>query len=82
MKLKRTHQYYFQIQMQMAICDVPICDFVIWSPKGILIERIVRDSAFWDDLWPKLTNFHHQVLLPDYIEMRIPRKLMPMDLGQ
>lgn len=78
MKIKRTHQ----IQMQMAVCDVQICDFVVWSPNGILIECIHRDQVFWDNLRPKLTRFHEQVLLPEYMEMRIPRKLMPVILGE
>ncbi|KAL3882205.1 hypothetical protein ACJMK2_028573 [Sinanodonta woodiana] len=25
-------------------------------------------------------NFHHNTLMPEYIEMRIPRQLMPVDL--
>ena len=37
MKLKDKHDYYFQIKMQMAVIDVAFCDFVVWSPKGILV---------------------------------------------
>ncbi|KAL3874964.1 hypothetical protein ACJMK2_037911 [Sinanodonta woodiana] len=27
-----------------------------------------------------LINFHHNTVIPEYIEMRIPRQLMPVDL--
>ena len=66
--------------MQMAICDVDFCDFVIWSPKGIAIERISRDRKFWDSLYPKLEAFYKETLLPEYFEMRVPRRLLPMSL--
>ena len=38
--LKRNHAYFWQVQMQMAICNVKQCDFVVWSPKGIVVESI------------------------------------------
>ena len=30
-KLKETHAYFYQIQLQMRLCDVKYGDFVIWS---------------------------------------------------
>lgn len=79
-RLKRTHKYYFQIQMQMAVCDVGFCDFAIFSPKGMSVERIVRDSIFWQGLLPRLQQFHRNVMLPEYLEMRVPRRLLPITL--
>lgn len=79
--IKKNHSYYYQVQMQIFICDVQFCDFVIWSPKGCGIQRIFRDDDFWDKLRPKLIDFHHNVLLPEYFEMRIPRRLLPIKLG-
>ncbi|XP_055956192.1 uncharacterized protein LOC130012386 [Patella vulgata] len=79
--LNRTHSYYFQIQMQIAICGVDFCDFSIWSPKGMCIERIQRDIGFWNALFPKLIDFHHNILVPEYFEQRIPRRLLPVNLS-
>ena len=79
-RLKKTHKYMYQVQMQMAICDVNFCDFVIWSPQGIAIERISRDRKFWDSLYPKLEAFYKETLLPEYFEMRVPRRLLPVSL--
>lgn len=30
-ELKKTHDYYFQIQGQMAVCRTNYCDFVCWT---------------------------------------------------
>lgn len=34
LRLRRNHKYYYQIQMQLALCELECCDFVVWSPKG------------------------------------------------
>lgn len=79
-RLKRTHKYYYQCQTQMAVCNVSFCDFLIWSPKGITVERILQDSVFWEGLLPRLQKYYRCVLLPEYLEMRVPRRLMPVNL--
>ncbi len=38
--LKRTHKYFYQVQGQMAVCQRSWCDFVIWTPSSITVERI------------------------------------------
>ena len=65
--------------MQIAICKVEFCDFVIWSPKGMSVERIFPNVEFWQNLHTKLVKFHHNTLMPEHIEMRVPRRLMPVD---
>lgn len=40
LKLKRNHNYYYQVQGQLAIANKQICYFIIWSPFGILIEQV------------------------------------------
>ena len=46
LKLKRNHQYYYQIQTQIGIMKLKWCDFAVWSPKELYIERIVFDEIF------------------------------------
>ena len=46
-RLKRGHQYYFQIQGQLGITGASWCDFVIYTNKGMSIERITSDPQFW-----------------------------------
>ncbi|KAK3088828.1 hypothetical protein FSP39_024255 [Pinctada imbricata] len=75
LRLKRNHKYYYQIQMQLAICEQKVFDFVIWSQHGMSVERIQMDESFWNHTYPKLLRFHKEYLVPEYFLMRIPREL-------
>ena len=46
LNLSQKHNYYFQIQGQLAICERSFCDFVCWTPEGIYTERVTRDLEF------------------------------------
>ena len=66
MKLKHNDKYYYQVQGVMAITKRRWCDFVVWTPKGISIERIDYDSGFWaDHMLPKFLAFYNNALLPE-----------------
>ena len=39
-KLKESHQYYYQIQMQMKLCNAEYCNFVVWNKESWINERI------------------------------------------
>lgn len=54
--LKKTHQYYLQIQEQLAICEMEYCDFVCWMPHGMHIECILPDTLF-ETIKPALDTF-------------------------
>lgn len=38
--LKRNHNYYYQIQGQLALANKQMCYFVVWSPHGMLVEEV------------------------------------------
>ena len=42
-QLCRTHQYYYQVQTQVFVCNVDYSDFVAWTKEGIHQERISPD---------------------------------------
>ena len=71
--LKRTHKYYYQVQGQMAICKRKWCDFVIWTPSSLTIERITFDNEFWKDTLTKLENFYDHAILPELASPRFPQ---------
>ena len=72
MKFTKKHNYYYhQMQGQMAVTRRPWCDFVVWTPKGIAVERIRFNGVFWDEVKPKLVSFHHEAILP---ELALPRQ--------
>lgn len=62
--LKRSHAYYFQVQLQMLVCDMQRCDFVVWSPAFVFTEVIQRDPQFLARILPKLEAFYFDHLLP------------------
>lgn len=65
-KHKRTHPYYGQ--GQMAITERKWCDFVIYTSKGISLERIRFDEEFWKKiLLPKLILFYDNCLCPSIV---------------
>jgi len=67
-KLKETHAYYCQIQGQMAITQRKWCDFVIYTLKGISVERIYFNEHFWDkELLPKLIEFYDNCVGPEVV---------------
>lgn len=67
LKLKKTHNYYCQVQGQMAVTERYWCDFVVYTEKGISVERIEFDSAFWSDLLLKLSSFFENCLAPEIL---------------
>lgn len=45
--LKRYHAYnYYQVQLQLHICDVSYANFVVWIENNTTTERILEDTEF------------------------------------
>ncbi len=44
-KLKQSHNYYYQVQGTMAITGRKWCDFVVWTPSKLYVERIRADQT-------------------------------------
>ena len=45
--LKRGHLYHAQAQGQIGCTGAQWCDFVVYTKKGMSIERIRFDKDFW-----------------------------------
>ncbi|KAL9963241.1 hypothetical protein ACROYT_G032421 [Oculina patagonica] len=52
-QLKRSHQYYYQVQLQLLCSTLKYIDFVVWTQNGLFIERIFPDKTFWNQNVPK-----------------------------
>ena len=74
-KLKRNHQYYYQVQGAMGIVGVEWCDFIIWTTKGMTIERIQFDKLFWTSCLIYLRSVYLEYVLPEIISPRFPNNL-------
>ena len=57
-KLKRNHAYYTQVQGQMGSTGASWCDFIVYTKKGISVERIPFDAAYWASLKQKLSTYY------------------------
>ena len=66
-QLKQDHAYYYQVQTQMFLPNRDYCDFVVWTPHGLSVERIYPDQEFWESVVPKATSFFNQCILPELV---------------
>lgn len=74
-KLKRNHNYFYQVQGQLQITDRKYCIFIVWTPKGLAYEKIEKDNEFWNSVVSKLEEFYFKCILPELIDPRLPRNL-------
>ena len=72
-KLKRTHQYYRQIQGQMGCAGVSWAMFVVWTEKKIHTETIYLDKLEWEKSLVKLDHFWTNAYAPELIDGRVTR---------
>ena len=80
-ELKRSHDYYYQIQMQLLVTERNFCDFILYAKNGpVSIERIFRDEVLIDEISSVLSLFWMRVIAPEIFEMRVPRNLHPFIL--
>lgn len=49
LRLRKTHNYYFQVQGQLRVTGRSHCYFVVWTPKGLIYDKIDRDDDFFND---------------------------------
>ena len=55
---KQSHNYFFQVQGQMAIAKQSWCDFVVWMLHDFTVERIGFEKEFWRRHVWNLTSFY------------------------
>ena len=65
--LKPKHSYYYQVQLQMKLCNVAYCDFVVWKEEELVILRIDFEENFVKDAIEKCTKFYKYGVLPELI---------------
>lgn len=64
LQLKQNHSIYTQIQIQMYVTNISICDLYVYSPKGSKLVSIKRDNVLLSSLVPKLEKFYFNDYLP------------------
>ena len=66
-KLKQNHPYYSQIQCEMGVTNHKWADFVVYSPKGIFVQRISYNDDRWLQLIENAEHFFRQYVSPSLI---------------
>lgn len=72
--LKRNHAYFYQVQIQMKVCRVSKCEFVVWTKTGISEETIPVNDEFLDEVMENVTNFFKYGVLPEIVGKWYTRK--------
>ncbi len=68
-ELKKNHAYYYQVQGQLHIARKRYCLFVVYTYKGIFIQKVMRDDMFRrQKMEEKLTKFYMNALLPEIVD--------------
>ena len=67
MVLKRNHDYFIQVQGQMAVFEEEYSDFVCWTTKGLHVERIEYSPSIFLQLKPSLDLFFKNAILPELL---------------
>ncbi len=62
--LKKSHQYYAQVQLQMYVCKVNYCHFITWSPTHCVIKMVLRNDNFIETMKTKIFAFWNCHILP------------------
>ena len=79
LQLKKSHDYYTQIQAQLSICNKQYSDFVCWTTNSIHVERIHVDLQFMESIHLKLTRFFTRYLLPELLTNKLKLTGSPYD---
>ena len=62
-ELKRDNPYYAQVQGQMGVTGTRWCDFIVYTRKGLYVQRIPFDSQFWEQLKGELLLYYFGTFL-------------------
>jgi hypothetical protein len=57
LKLKRNHNYYYQVLTQLAVTGLVWCDFFVWSSNDHHMETIYFDQHIWQTVKDKIDKF-------------------------
>lgn len=65
------------MQGQLRICGARWCDFVVYTNKGLIIERIAFDKHYWTSMINKLHEFYVSQIVPVLHQTRSQQSCHP-----
>ena len=61
------YSYYYQVQLQMKICELSYCYFVVWRPDDLVIIKIDYSNSFVEAALNKALSFFKLGVLPELV---------------
>ena len=58
LQIIRKHKYFTQCLMQMAVTGCEKTYFVVWTPRGIVIDTVTFDNELWVSMQEKFTQYY------------------------
>ena len=82
--LQQSHSYYYQIQHGLLATRLEWADFVVWSPRVVLVQRIYADAALQECMLRTLSSFYKKHLLPALFaeSQQLPPVATKSDVGK
>ena len=59
---------YNQIQMQLGLTTQTWCDFILYTIKGIMINRVKYNEEHWKNLRKTLIEFYFSYMLDEIMD--------------
>ena len=76
LKKGHTRGYFEQVTGQMAVTGIQMCDFVMYSKKGIISLPVTFDKYYWEMVMlPKLARAFKAYIVPELVKIRIENEL-------
>jgi hypothetical protein len=73
--LKHNHSYYYQVQAQLHLCEVSFSDFIVWTTRGLHVERIFPDVVFFNEVVARIARFYKSAILPELLGSGLLQKV-------
>ena len=68
-ELKKRHNYYYQVQGQLYVCEKELCYFVVYTFPRLDIVKVYKDADFCDrDMIPRLNEFYFNYFKPMIVD--------------
>lgn len=67
LKLDVNHEYFYQVQTQLGVCELEMGYFVVWTEKDLFIESIPFDEAVWNSMCLKAQKLFRCAILPELV---------------
>nr|XP_047144212.1 uncharacterized protein LOC124817832 [Hydra vulgaris] len=65
--LRKSHNYYFQVQHEIMCTEALFCHFVVWTPSECVIVNIEKDDFFLYNMYERCDLFWKKFVLPELI---------------